>query len=373
MKNKLSESSIVDGSLWDQFCNDLKECGRHLHRPEAPRDAFSQAEGMRCLTRLLRAGLQSFVEYSDTDFPVLNTMCHETIKIIADNPDIHYQSCGLNSKHEYKIFGTRNTVDYISFGTHRGDYGKSRRMESTGFIDSPSLEIDENGYFEIIVSKQKQSGNWLRMTDETNKIIIRQTYKDRKRETVADLNIERLDLNGTPEPLDPLKFAKRLLDSVQFVDGTTELLSQWAESTKAFPNQLPSADQKFCQATGGDPNFHYYHGYWKLKENQALVLEPQRIPDCQSWNFQLDNYWMESLDYRYLPVHVNKHTAQYDAEGRVQLIISAKDPGFGNWIDTAGHHEGTMCFRWVKSKEFPKINAMLLNFEDLVPSNIHFT
>ena len=38
---------------------------------------------------------------------------------------------------------------------------------------------------------------------------------------------------------------------------------------------------------------------------QALVVEA-RPPPCATWNFQINNYWMESLDYRYSVVHFNK-------------------------------------------------------------------
>ena len=48
---------------------------------------------------------------------------------------------------------------------------------------------------------------------------------------------------------------------------------------------------------GGDPNICYYHSYWQLGSEEDLVIEVTP-PDCDSWNFQLDNNWMESLDYR---------------------------------------------------------------------------
>ena len=41
------------------------------------------------------------------------------------------------------------------------------------------------------------------------------------------------------------------------------------------------------------------------------MIEADKIPECQTWNFQLDNWWMESLDYRYHTIHLNKHTASY--------------------------------------------------------------
>ena len=77
------------------------------------------------------------------------------------------------------------------------------------------------------------------------------------------------------------------------------------------------------------------------------------VPECEVWNFQLDNYWMESLDYRYLPICVNKHTARYNPDGSVTFVVTASDPGVGNFLDTAGHRSGTMLLRWTGAKQHP--------------------
>ena len=92
---------------------------------------------------------------------------------------------------------------------------------------------------------------------------------------------------------------------------------------------------------GGVPDIAYYHSYWKLAPDEALVIDATP-PECEHWNFQLNNYWMESLDYRYYPIHVNKHTATYRPDGSVRVVVAAEDKGFDNWIDTVGHEEGTL-------------------------------
>ena len=38
-------------------------------------------------------------------------------------------------------------------------------------------------------------------------------------------------------------------------------------------------------------------------------------PECEYWNFQLNNYWMESLDYCHFTIHVNKHTGKPEGDG----------------------------------------------------------
>ena len=62
---------------------------------------------------------------------------------------------------------------------------------------------------------------------------------------------------------------------------------------------------------------------------------------------------MESLDYRYHDIHINNATAKLDDGGGVTIIVSDRNPGFGNWIDTAGHTRGTMLLRWTGAKEHP--------------------
>jgi hypothetical protein len=57
---------------------------------------------------------------------------------------------------------------------------------------------------------------------------------------------------------------------------------------------------------------------------------------------------MESLDYRYFTVCINKASAQYEPDGSVRILVSHTDPGHPNWITTCGHQEGTMLWRWYR-------------------------
>ena len=63
---------------------------------------------------------------------------------------------------------------------------------------------------------------------------------------------------------------------------------------------------------------------------------------------------MESLDYRYHTICINKGLAFYKDDGSVEVIVSHKDTGHKNWLDTCGHYEGTMCWRWYRLEEGSK-------------------
>jgi len=37
----------------------------------------------------------------------------------------------------------------------------------------------------------------------------------------------------------------------------------------------------------------------------------------------------------------------------VVLVCADEDPGYGNWIDLAGHRQGTGLWRWIEASEHP--------------------
>lgn len=366
MSQSEAEKKVLDGSAWDEFCDALKDAGKIIQSPKAPKDAFDQAEGYRYLTRLLRGGLESFLEFRDPEFPQLRCPAHETIKLGADNPDNRYESCSVNPKNDYRIFGTRGTVDYLGIGSVINKYATGGGMKTTGFIDAREMTIDDDGSFELIISQREHPGNWLPIGPETNSINVRQTFQDRINEKPAELKIERIGAQGErPQPLTPEKLVRGLQGATMFVQGSAKLFEDWSESFLPTNNQLPPADQAYCQAIGGDPNIFYFHSAWELADDEVLVIEAPTIPECQTWNFQLDNWWMESLDYRHHTIHINKHTAHYEDDGSVVAYVSHRDPCKPNWVETAGHKLGTMCWRWIGADEHPLLNVRVVKFADL--------
>ena len=366
-QDDLAAQRVVSGESWNEFCDTLKAAGAALSFPGAPRDPFNQAEGYRYLSRLARAGLTAFIEHADTSAPVLHRVVNETTKLGADNPDNFYQTAALDGSHEYKITGRRNTIAYLSFGTQSGNYGQGGGLPPTGHIESDQIEMDENGRFELLLSRRPHEGNWLPMTPETGTLVVRQTFLDRETEIPAQLKIERINCSEDerrPTSLTARELDEGLKSAGALVAGAPLLFAKWARDFKKHSNELPMFDPHVSLAAGGDPNITYYHSHWAIAQDEALLIEVTP-PECEYWNFQLNNYWMESLDYRHHRIHTNKHLAHLEGDASVRLIVAHENPGRTNWIETAGHTCGTMCFRWVRAKERPQPRTRLVKLSSL--------
>ncbi|HBZ70916.1 MAG TPA: hypothetical protein DEP35_14740 [Deltaproteobacteria bacterium] len=364
MGTGISAERIAEGGAWEEFCDALRAAGAVLRRPGSPADALDRAEGCRYLSRLTRLALERFVEYADPTAPAFYRLSHETAKIGCDNPDSLYLNATIDGRYEYRLRGTRGTVPYLGFGTYYGHYGSKARSGCSGYLEATQLLLGADGSFEIVLSCDHQPGNWLPMEPDTSMLIVRQNFLDRERERPAELTIERRGAAGPPEPLSSTALATGLSEAARFVAGTATLFAEWAEGFARRPNELGPMDPAVTGGAHGDPNIHFHMGYWQLAADEALLVEA-RPPECEFWNFQLNNHWMESLDYRYRRIHYNKRSTVYRPDGSFRLVVAHTDPGVPNWVDTAGHSRGTMGLRWIKAAAHPRPRTRVVKHQDV--------
>ena len=364
---------IVSGEVWNEFCDTIKAAGASLLTGDPPIDGFNQAEGYRYLSRLVRVGLENFVECSDVRAPHIVALAHglrpAPVKIGSDNPDNLYENAILNSDLVYYVTGTRGGVHYLGFGVQAGSYGKPGGLLTVDYKEAKEMgfSLDENNpnkEISFYVSTLKNKPNeckrnrnpvpHLCMVEDPKQhvLIVRQTYNDRMNDIPAKLSITLHGEDAVPSALTPEKLEDALQTAGLFVAGASMMFSIWAKDFKKHVNQLPLFDQEKSNKAGGDPNIRYYHSYWSLGPDEALVIEATP-PKCEAWNFQLNNHWMESLDYRYYNIHINGYLATYRPDDTVCVIVAHRNPGLANtnWINTVEHNCGTMCWRWIKPED----------------------
>jgi hypothetical protein len=362
---------VRSGESWAAFCDALKAAGATVLGEGTPAGELDRSEGFRYLSRLTRLSLEMMLEFADPDFPVFYAASHDTIKVFAPNPDTLYLNATIAGDREYRIVGERGTVPYLSFGTKANRYAIDGTMASTGELDGADLELDADGRFEIVLSARAQAGNWLPLAADSSMVIVRENFLDRAREKPATMRIERIGGRAAPQPLTAAQLDAALRAAAAFVGNTARTLADLTRQFAQYPNQLQyERYRELSMRSGGDPNIAYFHGFWQLGDGEALVVETE-VPECPYWNFQVNNWWMESLDYRYLPVAVNKHGARHKSDGSVTILVAAENPGADNFIDTAGHHSGTMLLRWISAKTHPQPRCRVVILKDWVaPQNL---
>lgn len=338
---------VVDGTAWREFCDLIADAGEVILDAGNPADPLDRAEGFRMLTRLLRGALENKLEHGRPTQPELICTCHETIKIVGENPDNHYLGSSLDGRYDYRIWGTRGEARWISFNLFSGAGFGGGGPGTGATLHEEQMHIEPDGSFEVIISQQEHPGNWLRSEADTRSLAIRQTFLDKRRQAHADLHIERIDADDTPPaPLTPEELYLSLIYAGFYVKGVAQIGAQWATRQSQWPNEftdqaeLPETD-KFK-----DPQIKWHQAYFELADDEALVVEVTP-PACEYWMIALHNHWMETLDYVHHQATLNCHSAKLEADGSVRFVVAHRDPGVSNWLDTAGHERGTVGVRWV--------------------------
>ena len=352
MKPDEAFARAMSGQSWDEFCDRLKELGQIIRRPESPTTELDRAEGLRYLARLTRLGLELCFEHADAGFPAFLNAWNATTKAGADNPDNHYLNATVRGDYDYRVWGIRGTARSLRFATLANRYATEGRMALTGSLRAADMTFDADGTFEIVASRDRRPGNWLPLEPDSSVLTVRQNLGDRLREIPATVHIERIGGPSAPKPLSPQRADWALRGAVSFLERVAVRYADWAKWFQAQPNRLHDLKDTPFHEEGGDPRTCYMHGYWSLAPDEALVLETP-VPVCDMWNFQLNNYWMESLDYRHHPICTNKQQAKSNPDGSLTVVAAPFDPGVRNFLDTTGHHCGMMTFRWTGAQSHP--------------------
>lgn len=367
MEQSEAYQHLLDGSAWANFCDELKQAGQEILRPTAPKSPQDLAEGHRFLTQMVRSAFELIMEGGDAAHPWLSKSLHETLKLGWDNPDnIHYNAY-ISEGYAYRLSGVLGDAHYVSFAAYGGSYGKSESGRRTvAYVEASELEIAGDGSFEVILSAEHHPGNWIQLEEGTTTLMIRETFWDRRVETPGRYKLERLN-HSIPEPLSPAFVVSALKRASRYIRGSNKLFFDFSDGFRANAlNSFELSSKERMQANQGIPDNVVAAGWFSLAEDEAAVID-FREPDCYYWNFVLSDYWGCSYDYRYRPIHTNKKLATRRADGSIRLVIAHRDPGAAdaNWMDSAGHLEGVMQFRWIKCDRPLAPSVQVVKFDGL--------
>jgi hypothetical protein len=354
-----SGEDLANGTAWARFTQRIGQVGARIQAPQVPDSALHRTDGYRYLATIVRNALDVAIEGSDTDRPRFDWATRR-LKFGMDCPDALYGGARVDEAATYRIRGRRGSVRFVGITVTQG-------VRSLHAIDVDDLEIAPDGSFEAIASATEHAGNWIPLLPGADNLQVRQFFYDWDREVPASLSIERIDDGPRRRPasdLDPETFARRLDAAATHVEAGLDLwMNVGIAKRNGELNIFPKGE------FGGPENGAQDHqqagiGYFKLAEDEALLIEVT-VPKAKYWSFDLGNFWMESLDYANRQTSLNGHQARLDSDGVFRAVIAHRDPGIPNWLDTVGHGEGAMIYRWNFADAAPIPETRVVKFSEI--------
>jgi hypothetical protein len=304
------------------------------------------AEGYDYLAGCIQGVLRVAWSY-DLDFPSFVTSTGPYTKMGLDNPDTLYFHANLRDDAEYVVTGQRGTTADLSFQVLKGDYSPVDVPGSLSAFDDRDIDINADGSFELRFGPGPAGPNYFTLGAGSSMLAVREVYSDWNTERRGTISIGRAGKAGlAPTPLDEAALAKRY-----GVAG--KMLLSRLKTFLAFPEwfylKLPVNTLTEPRRTPGGLSSQFSSvGHYDLGEDRAMIVTvPKAGKDTAPYQgLQLGSMWYISLDYANHQTSLTADQARTDPDGKIRFVISERDPGVANWLETTGHRRGYIQFRW---------------------------
>jgi hypothetical protein len=348
----------ADGLAWEKLVDELRPLGDAM-RARVPERLRGNPQIMAESMRLLLAGLaraSSDALVGDRRHPMFVPELNIAQNIFQPNADTIYKSAIIEKGGSYLLRGDRGTVRMIILAQMGPDTLRTgQHSPLLGQVDFDDLDIGEDGSFELVVSPERPAGytgNWAELNPQCEKFMVRIVSCDWGAEREPRFGIARLDIDdakGRPTAgqlqaaFDEMPFIARVC-ALAFPTHVEELRNE------GYLNKLKIFD--VSQMSGLKGQF-YYEGAYELAEDEALISEVPVPQSYRYWSIILTNELYETTDWYNNQASLNDAQGIVDPDGVFRTVISARDPGVHNWLDTSGYESGAIQGRWFEASEKP--------------------
>jgi hypothetical protein len=356
---------------WSEFVEGLRTLpDRMLAKlPESMRgDPQVQEEVGRLMLESLAASSLDAIS-GDGDHPVFLPQIGQTLNIGQPNADTVYRTARITPKGSYRLRGMRGSLRIFSIGQVDPSPGEPGAAAQPGptriYHDLNALHVDKSGHFDVLLSPERPAdykGDWWELAPTTNKLLLRMVSSDWSHERDPTISIERVD-----RPLgSPRRSAADLEQRLRRLPGATAFMAMLfvnhVESLRqqGYVNKLKVLD---VSQMGGLTGQFYYEGAYDLSEDEALIVEAKVPAKCVYRSLLLTNEIYETTDWYNNLSSLNDSQAKPDKDGVLRIVVSAKDPGVPNWMDTSGYPQGVVQGRWTgcETQPIPSVKKVMLS------------
>ena len=269
------------------------------------------------------------------------------------NPDTVYRSAPIDEDGVYRIVGNRGTAREVTLMAF------SAQMRSWPARDIRDFLVGDDGAFDLVASREPPAGHeghWLRIEPGTATLWLRSVADDWSGQDDPWIAITRLD--GHPrEATSSTWIEQRLATLAARVERTTAYGIDHIDQlvTEGFVNRMKLIDYG---SAGAMPLQSYHEGVFELGDDEALCIAARMPGDANYFSWSLTDALFVTLDWTNAFTSLNSSIASVDEDGWLRAVLSRRDPGIANWLQTGGHRRGVLQCRTTGSNEPTEISVI---------------
>lgn len=349
-----------DGAFanWETFVEQLRPLGAELLARIPPRlraDPRTEQQAYRLLLMAMaRTANDALV--GNRDYPMFVPEINIAYNIYQPNADTVYKSALISADGVYRVTGKRGTILFARLAQLGPDMIRTGTGSAPiGYLDFDTLEVGGDGQFSVILSRERPpgyAGDWWPLDPKAEKLMLRQIAWDWSAETDTTIAIERLDLPAAKPRLTARAMSDNLAELPAMIRNASRFFVDHVEALReeGYINRLKVFD---VSGMAGLENQFYYEGAYELEVDEALIVSAKVPRECSYWSLILTNDLYETTDWYNNHSSLNGSQSHVDDDGYFRAVVSARDPGVVNWLDTAGFPSGAIQGRWLECSETP--------------------
>jgi len=325
---------------------------------------------------MLEALAQNCIEAiaADGDRPLFLPLSNVVLGVFQPNADTVYKKAVITPGGSYRLRGRAGSVRIARIGT-MAPPGPGGAIKASQYYDLKALETDADGRFDVLLSPSKpegHAGDWWQLDPDVYLLLFRAVAYDWSKEGDPALSIERIDAPATRPRPSAADLEKRLRTVAPATSFAALMLVDHVEQLRkeGFINTFKVWD--VVANFGGLFGQFYYECVYELHDDEALIIESEVPRNCGYASLLLTNQIFETTDWYNNHSSLNGAQWQVNADGRLRVVISVRDPGVHNWLDTAGYPVGIVQGRWTDCSSTPMPSARkvaLAEVATLLPSD----
>ena len=348
------------GNPWAELMATLAPLGdtvadRALHFD----DPQSRHETFRNLAIGLAQGIFEHL-HNDVGHPEFVPHLNNVFNLAATVPDYMYQTALVNGAGTYRVSGFRGTSRFVDIDVFGGHHATGGVAHSVANVTLDDLELDDKGYFSMILSAERPpgyEGDWLKLGETASMLLVRHAACDWRNEIDARLAIERLDTPAQRPRMQPGEIAVRLSNLASW---TERVVLKWLDHVDNRRRQgIVNRLERLSYAAGAAGQT-MFDGLFTIAPDEALIVESDLPKSSRYWSVLLTDDQLMTIDWVNRQSSLNDLQAMVDADGRLRVVVCARDPGIPNWLDTAGYANGTIQLRWNQPSDSPEPTTKLV-------------